>query len=191
MRENITIIAELLEKMFTPASVCLSGAITIGISSYVALFFDTNIFGVSVIFVALVLALMVIDWFLGTYASVRTKGEKFDQKKIGYTIMKFTIFIIWLFAITRVIRELEHYSWAVDLLSFIHIFVIVLIMLREFVSIGDNTKTIWGVKPYIFVLLDSIFSILEKLFKSKLEKKIDNIADDIENLTEETETKNE
>lgn len=185
MKEQFSMIIELFEKMFTPAAVSLSAMIATGVSAYSTFVFKTDLFGVSLLFVGLVLGLMAIDWGMGTYASVKVKKEKFDPDKIGYSIMKFVFFMIWLFAVSRSINELHHFNWMVDILSFIHVFVVILIMLREFVSIGNKQKIIYGEKNYLFELLDTVFSTLERLFIKKLESKIDEIN------TETEETKND
>ena len=69
------------------------------------------------------------------------------------------------------------YVWASETISVIHVFVLVLITLREFVSIGENIEKIWGTKPYLFALIDTVFIAMEKLFKKKLEKTVDEFVE--------------
>lgn len=134
---------------------------------------NKDLFGVSLIFVAVVSAFMVIDWCLGVWSSVVVHGERFESNKIGYTVMKFFTFFAFLFFV-KVAKDEWSDGWANDMFLIIQTFVLILIGLREFVSVGEKMEKIWGDKPYLFKLVDDLFESLEKLFK----KKIDNLNKD-------------
>ena len=81
---------------------------------------------------------------------------------------------MWLFFINQARQEYKTSRWAADFIEVIQIFVLILINLREFVSIGENIEKIFGTKPYLFALIDTIFITMEKLFKEKLENKLED-----------------
>ena len=81
---------------------------------------------------------------------------------------------MWLYFINQARQEYNSSRWAADFIEVIQIFVLILINLREFVSIGENIENIFGTKPYLFALIDTIFITMEKLFKKKLENKLED-----------------
>lgn len=129
---------------------------------------DKDLFGVSLIFVTVVCAFMFIDWCLGVWTSVVVQSERFESNKIGYTVMKFFTFFAFLFFI-KVAKDEWSEGWANDMFLIIQTFVLILIGLREFVSVGEKMEKIWGDKPYLFKLVDDLFAGLEKLFKKKID----------------------
>lgn len=129
---------------------------------------NKDLFGVSLIFVFVVCFFMSFDWLLGVFANVVIKREKFEAKKIGYTIMKFITFFAFLFFIKTAKDEWSE-GWANEMFLIIQTFVLILIGLREFVSVGEKMEVIWGDKPYLFKLVDDLFISLEKLFKRKID----------------------
>lgn len=184
MKDQLQILSGLADKLFNPPNITLSAVITFSLSGYSYLS-NTKLFGVSVLFIGIICSFMVVDWFLGVYSSVAVQKNKFQSNKITYTIIKFLTFFMWIFLISQIKLELENYIWANEIIGVIHVFVLVLITLREFISIGENIEKIWGTKPYLFSLLDSVFETLEKLFKRKLESTVENITEIPEDIIEE------
>lgn len=178
MKTQIQIVADIFEKVVNPQSITFSAILTTGISSYTYLS-NTSLFGVSVLFVLIVCGFMVVDWCLGVYASVVAEGSKFKSNKITYTIIKFVTFFMWLFFVNQAKQEYQGTPY--DVILIIQIFVLLLIGIREFVSIGENIERIWGQKPYLFSLIDSVFMTLERLFKKKLEESVEKIEEVVEN----------
>ncbi len=68
-------------------------------------------------------------------------------------------------------------EWFKYILSAVTSFPVFLVNLREFVSIGENIETIYGKKPYIFTLIDKLFTSMEKVFIKKVSA---DIVDEIE-----------
>ena len=165
--------SEIFEKIITPPALIVSAGLTMSIS-FISLLADNSLFGVSMNFVLIVCIFMVVDWFLGVYSSVAVSGKKFQSKKLTYTIIKFLTLFMWLYFINKARQEYNSSKWAADFIEVIQIFVLILINLREFVSIGENIEKIFGTKPYLFALIDTIFITMEKLFKKKLENKLED-----------------
>lgn len=86
---------------------------------------------------------------------------------------------MWLFFVNQAKQEYQGTPY--DVILIIQIFVLLLIGIREFVSIGENIERIWGQKPYLFSLIDSVFMTLERLFKKKLEESVEKIEEVVEN----------
>lgn len=190
MKNQFQIVGEILEKIFNPPSITLGAILTTTVSGYSYLS-NTSLFGVSLKFVAIVCIVMVVDWCLGVYASVMAENKKFSEKRLTYTILKFVTFFMFLYFVNQIKSEYESIKWAYDTVLVIQVFVLILIGLREFVSIGDNIERIWGVKPYLFTLIDNLFHIMEKLFKKKIEKTIDEYVDDEDDFNEDENIKQE
>lgn len=176
MKDQFQIVSSLADKLFNPGNMTLSALLTATLGGYSYLS-DTSLFGVSVLFIVIVCGFMVADWCLGVYASVVIQKQKFKSNKVTYTIMKFLTFFMWLFLVNQIKHEISDYVWAREMISVIHVFVLVLITLREFVSIGENIEKIWGTKPYLFALIDTVFITMEKLFKKKLEKTVEEFSE--------------
>lgn len=179
MRNQFDIALDVLQKLFNPQSMIMSAILTAGVGGFSYLS-NTQLFGVSVLFVLIVCGFMVVDWFSGVFASVISEKNKFQSNKVTYTIIKFVTFFMWLFFVNQAKEEYSD-TMAKDVVLIIQIFVLLLIGLREFVSIGENIERIYGQKPYLFNLIDSVFGTMERIFKKKLESKVDEIEDIIEN----------
>lgn len=138
---------------------------------------DDNIIYITVMSTLLFLAVIVSLWDLFTGIKVSKKnGEKIISNKFSKTVIKFQtilgIFALGLFTIiltnSNIISVTIVYS------------VIFLVIIREYISIGENYEKKNGYKPYFFTLIEKIFQILEirlldyfnsNLFKGKKNKK--------------------
>lgn len=172
MKTQVSIFDDIIKKIMSPYNVILSLTFTL-LLTLTAKLSNTSLFGVSLLFVAVVCLFMVVDWFLGVTSSVCVQGQKFKSKKVTYTIIKFVTFFMWLFFVNQAKYAYEDTAYVSDIIIFIQIFVLILIALREYSSIGENIEQIWGRKPYWFSLIDSFTDILENSFKKKLKDKID------------------
>lgn len=172
METQVYIFDNLIRKIMNPYYALLSLTFTI-FATLTAKLSNTSLFGVSLLFVSVVCFFMVVDWFLGVTASVCALGQKFKSKKVTYTIIKFVTFFMWLFFVNQARFAYQEIAYVSDIIIFIQIFVLILIALREYSSIGENIEKIWGRKPYWFSLIDSITDTLEKSFKNRLKDKID------------------
>ncbi len=128
---------------------------------------QTSIMGVSAKFLILIAGLMLIDWIFGVKASMK-EGKRFESGRVIYTIIKFLTLFLWLW-LSREIGDIYNGNIVTDItINFISIFVLILVALREFVSIGENIETIYGKKPYMFELVDVLFTAIERKFKNKI-----------------------
>ena len=176
---HISAIVQIFDRLFALPNLVLGSILTatfttlLSILSWVYGIDTVDLFGVTLPFIASCFVLMIVDWFLGTMKSIRIKKEKLNADKIVYTIMKFLVFFGWLYFMNAFRNEVETYGYMKDTVILVNLFVIFLILLREFRSIGNHIESIWGTKFYLFVLLDDIFEIIEKGFKKKLKDKFE------------------
>lgn len=119
-------------------------------------------------FVAIVF--ICIDFVFGILAS-RSKKERIVSNKIGITASKMLcVFLFFFLAIVVLILISDNYF----VLTLIY-GPIILTILKEFMSIGENIEIIYGKKLYFFVLIDKMFEVLElKFFKSLESSQINN-----------------
>lgn len=176
---HISAIQQIFDKLFATPNLIVGSFLTTTFTTYFSIVkwiynIDTiDLFGMSLPLICSCAALMMADWFLGLTEAIRVKNEKISADKIVYTIMKFVMFFGWLYFMKAVRHEMETYGYMKDVIILINIFVLFLIILREFRSIGNHINAIWGSKPYLFILIDEIFSIVESGFKKKLKDKFE------------------
>lgn len=113
--------------------------------------------GVSSLFV-------IVDMVYGILAS-RKEGNVIRSDKWGVTISKYVG--ITLFAVLSIILAVIFNNFVVMAFIYTPFF---LILLREFISIGENIERLNRRKPYIFNLVDRIFTIIEKKFFNSIEE---------------------
>lgn len=144
-----------------------SGAVGAFITNTYITINETSILGVSAKFLILIAFLMMCDWRFGVKASM-SQGKKFESSRVIYTIIKFLTLFLWLW-LSQEIGKLYEGNLITDFtINFVSVFVLILVALREFVSIGENIETIYGKKPYMFELVDVIFTAIERKFKNKI-----------------------
>lgn len=147
-------------------------------------FLNLEILGKPMHLLILVSFLFIVDFFTGVAASrheakianeigdVDTEEEKkFKSSKITFTFFKFIMLFAWIWleeSVSDRIAETESISHLYNLIRNIPI---ILLALREYISIGENIERQYGKKPYMFTLADKIFETLEfkflKNFKSR------------------------
>jgi hypothetical protein len=172
MKETqITIAKNLILKVMTykvKVSMFIAGLGAV-LTSLVQWMLDTSFLGVTVIFILLTCSLIIIDFWYGNRASAKKPDYKgVESVKITYTLLKFGMFFVWLFLVYSIKHEMKNIEWFTYILSAITAFPVFLVNLREFVSIGENIESIYGKKPYIFTLIDKVFTGLEKTFLGKV-----------------------
>lgn len=186
IKNQLHMISEFIEKSMSTPSLLISSFLTVQVTCFTWMS-NTSLFGVSIFFVVILCAIMFIDWGLGVYASLRVDGAKFSPDKLTYTIVKFMTFFMFLFFVNQAKHEYRSYSFAYEVVLVIQVFVLLLIGLREFVSVGEKIDKIWENKPYLFCLIDDLFKIIEKGFKRKVQKAVE----DTDFIEEEEEEDNE
>lgn len=105
---------------------------------------------------------MFADFVTGIIAS-RNKGEKIESGKWGVTIGKFFGLILYL-CLAALLLAVMPSNYIILSIVFIPL---ILTILKEFISVGENIEKLYNKKPYLFTVIDRIFDILEmKFFKS-------------------------
>jgi hypothetical protein len=129
----------------------------------------TTFLNTSLLILIIVGFMFLIDWFFGIMAAKKETDYKgIESIKTSYTIIKFIVFFMWIILSFIIEDKYKEVSWLSYIVSSIVTFPLILILLREFVSIGENIEKIYKKKPYIFYLVDKVFDIIENLFFSRL-----------------------
>lgn len=124
--------------------------------------FKKSLFTIALISVISVLFIFV-DFLTGVVAA-RKRGEVIESKKWGKTVGKIAGLVLYvaLSFFIIVILSMEKFALVILLTP------LFLSILKEFISIGENFTSINGTKPYIFTMVDKLFSIVEKWFFKKV-----------------------
>lgn len=167
-------------KLFTSAVTYKNGALVVTsfLMSYISHILELEFLGKPAGLLILTSILFVCDFFSGVVASryeaknAKTEEElelkKFKSSRITFTFLKFLMLFLWIWleeSVSERIKDVEYLSNAYELIRTIPI---ILIALREYVSIGENIQRRYKSKPYMFTLADKIFEILELKFLEKL-----------------------
>lgn len=156
-------------------------------------FLSMNFLGVSIGLLLLTCFFIIVDWWTGSVAADKrskiakmeddTEGyekHRLKSSKVTFTIFKFISLYLWLMLSYGVTRVAINNGFIIDevnapitfglgtILRIFSIVPIVLFCFREFVSIGENIKSIYGKVPYLFILAEKIFEILQFNFLAKL-----------------------
>lgn len=171
----------------------------------VTVFLKLNFLGVTVSMLVTVGLFIILDWWTGSSASrhkadlALKKGDKvgyelhrIKSRKVTFTIFKFISLYLWLVLSDSV------YTLAVDngfvtpasettagagLHTILRIFSVVPIILfgfREFISIGENIRSVHGKTPYLFTLGERIFETMQFSFLKRLKTEASGSDDDSE-----------
>lgn len=143
-------------------------------------FYNTSFLGVNLTFISLLVLLMVCDFWTGLRASQK-EGEPIKSEKLVYTFFKFLssfAFFLIIFEVDKIIRNANINSpWfsmvlsqAEYLVSFVRSFVFIILISREFISVGENIERKFGQKPYIFILVEKIAVQIELKLIKKIEQ---------------------
>jgi len=108
-----------------------------------------------------------IDFVTGIIAS-RYEGESIQSLKWGRTIGKLLGLILYA-VIGIVFLLLLPDNFLVKVVVF---GIVLLTLINEYISIGENLERRLGKKFYIFTLLDKVFDLLENRFFKLIEKRI-------------------
>jgi hypothetical protein len=149
-----------------------------GISSLL----QTSFLGVSTSFLLLISIMFLIDFWTGVIASKYeynkaikdgdielAKDKKFQSNKITFTFFKFIMLFLWIWLASSIQEKIINIAYLSEVYEIIAIVPLVLITLREYVSVGENFQRKYGNKPYIFTLVEKIFEALQFKFIKKIE----------------------
>tara|TARA_R100001377_G_scaffold85310_2_gene71544 strand:- start:11592 stop:12119 length:528 start_codon:yes stop_codon:yes gene_type:complete len=124
---------------------------------------------VLVILVGLTVFFSIIDMITGVLA--RPKGSNISSGKWGNTVGKLVSLVLYLsFSLFLMIILSDNYFVLVVLFS-----PLVLNILKEYISIGENLEKLNGKKPYLFSVVDKIFLMLENKFFTHVTEKINKL----------------
>ena len=124
------------------------------------------------IFVVLTGLFVMFDLITGIVAA-RYKGDAISSQKWGVTIGKFvglTLYSVVAVAILLLIPD----NYIVLVLVFGPL---ILTLLKEYISIGENFEKRFGKKSYMFSVLDRMFDIMELKFFQKMENRLSSSDD--------------
>ena len=161
---------------FLGSSITIAGTITATRE-----FLNQDYLGVSNWLLAIVSLLIIADWLIGSIASHKKAVEakllmdkveyakyKYSSIKISHTLFKFLSLWFWLMLSDSAVNQVIDVPILEGLLSTIAIIPVLLFGFREYISIGEGIETINGEKPYLFILSEKIFEILQFKFLNKL-----------------------
>lgn len=117
--------------------------------------------------VALLSVIFIISDFITGIIASRSKGEKIQSGKWGVTTGKFFGLVLYLCLASLLLAVIPG-SYIVFTIVF---FPLILTILKEFISVGENIEKMYNKKPYIFTAIDRLFDILEMKFFKSLENK--------------------
>lgn len=118
-----------------------------------------------------------IDFVTGIMAS-RKEKQILNSNKVGATIAKCFGIILYL-VVGAVVIIIVPDNYLVETIVFTPI---ILTMLKEYISIGENLERIYGKKSYMFRIVDKVFDLLEGRFFKNLEDKADDVAEKLDNI---------
>jgi len=194
---NLSIVINYISKMlickksYILISFLFSFLITTGINKIYNIFYnyielENGIISFIILFALNILAqiFIIFDFITGIIAS-KKRGDKIKSSKWGITVGKFFGLFLYFFLSFIILLLLSNNNFVL-----IMIFSpIILTILKEYISVGENFESMYGKKAYMFTIIDKIFDILEnKLFKMIKNKKIIGENKPEENESEENNT---
>jgi hypothetical protein len=149
-------------------------ALAIPLSFLMDLFLNSSFLGISVSFGVLFIALIIIDLFTGIIASRHVNNEPIKSAKLALTFYKalmYALFFWILWEIKKIVSVQDNWMYiqGEHFVTFIRNFVFIILVLREYISIGENIEKRFGSKPYIFTLAEKLFDIIERKIIKKIE----------------------
>ena len=139
---------------------------------------NIEILGKPISLLILISLLFIADFITGVMASryeskistdpLVIEDKKFKSSKITFTFFKFIMLFMWIWledSVNSKVSEIPSLCYIYELLRVVPL---ILISLREYVSIGENIERRYGKKPYMFNLAEKIFEILEFKFIKKI-----------------------
>ena len=151
---------------------------------------DTSFLGVTTGFLILISILFIIDFWTGscashyeyklaikkvkeencTLAEAEAEEKKFKSSKITFTFFKFVMLFMWIWLAFVISHKIKDVTYLNNLYNVIAKIPLILVALREYVSIGENIKRQYGKTPYIFTLAEKLFDFLQGKFLKKIDE---------------------
>ena len=151
---------------------------------------NESFFGIGLGFCMLLCVLIAADFISGIWAAKVNKVE-IESKLLAKTFYKCLMIFLFFWILYEIDVELTQkagssgkvtnfiVTHAAGFLSYVRTFVFILITLREWLSIGENSYKMFNKKFYIFSLVEKLFEIIERKFLKKVEEKMEEIGVDI------------
>jgi hypothetical protein len=176
MLKVMVILIKYLFASFQSAVDYRHGALTVlsaPIAILIEFIFNGSFLGISVTFMLLMTVLIIGDFFTGIIAAKHLKQE-IRSDKISYTFYKAFSYVIFFWILEDIDKMITRnegwiYTQGEFTNSVIRNFIFVILILREFISIGENLEKRFGTKPYIFILANKVTDIVENKFIKKIE----------------------
>jgi hypothetical protein len=149
--------------------------------------YNGSFLGIGILYIILFGGLIVADFTTGIIASRHLKQE-ISSTKMSYTFWKILFYVLFFFIMYNLKKDLEKqdywiYDHVKDLINIFSLTIFTILVLREYVSIGENIHKTFGKKPEIFTLVDRIANTIEdnlirKISESDLFNKKDKEDED-------------
>ena len=144
--------------------------------------YNGSFLGIGVMYIILFFILIIADFVTGLIAATYRK-EEISSTKISYTFWKIFFYVVFFWIMYLIKRDLERQDyWVYEQLKHgINVFSLTtftILVLREYVSVGENVQKRFGKKPELFRLVDRIANTIEdRLIKKIAESDICNPKD--------------
>lgn len=147
---------------------------TVPFSIFLEGIYNGSFLGINLTFTILFVIFIFFDFVTGVIAS-KNLGEKIQSAKIAFTFYKVLMYFFFFWLIFEIYKSIgQSDSWVAEqglhTINLIRNFIFTILVLREYISIGENIEKRFGKKPYIFSLVEKITDIVESKFISKIEE---------------------
>lgn len=142
-------------------------------SVVIDILYNGSFLGIGVGFILFFFVLIMVDLFTGIIAA-KHEGETIMSAKILFTVYKIFFYMAFFLMVYLIKKELTRqdywiYEQFIHGMNVVSLTVLVLLVLREYVSIGENFERRFGKKHEIFKLVDKIADIIENKLIKKIE----------------------
>jgi hypothetical protein len=176
IKEDMNPLKLLFATTIIPAFCYKHGALilmSLPISMLIEFIYNGSFLGISITIGILFVSLITTDFFTGVIAA-RYNKEEFESTKVAFTFYKIFMYFafFWmLFEFNKLLTMND--GWVYDqgeyFISFVRSFIFIILVFREYISIGENIQKRFGKKPYIFNLAEKIADIIERTLLKKIE----------------------
>jgi len=108
---------------------------------------------------------MLVDLLIGVLGNKISNNETVESHKWGYSVGKYFGLILYFLISFTLLMIIPNKS----ILYLLLYMPLILSMLREYISIGENIKKTTGKTPYLFTLIDELFILIQKKFFTKFD----------------------
>jgi len=185
----MTFLAYIKQKLLLNAILYKKGAMTLSsislatIISFFSLEFkiEDQYFGITTSMILLLSLLIFIDSVTGIIAS-RHDGNKVESGKLLFIFYKFLLSFLFFWIANEITKSIlgristsksnyliTFYSGANEIVEIVTYAILILLMLREWISIGENVERRFNKRYYLFDIIEKIFDLIERKLLGWLE----------------------